>query len=38
MVSQTMLISNQTWAWLRELDRLRRTPVEDGGFGAAGGF
>lgn len=37
-VSQMSAISNQTWAWLREMDRLRRTPVEEGGFGSAAAF
>ena len=38
LVSLTTLISNRTWTWLQELDKLRRIPVDEGGFGAASGF
>ena len=38
LVSQTLPTWNQLWGWLRELDELRKTPVEDGGFAAAAGF
>lgn len=38
LVSQTIASWNRIGSWMRELDRLRRTPEEEGGFGAAAGF